>query len=110
MDEQIKNKYKLPEVILVETQKSDKGGFTVVFPEYPGCITYAEHVGELIDVVNDAILTYFEVPREEANSVDFLYVPKTSEFIEEEKEKSHAKKEEPVTEYIQYSPPPFQYA
>jgi len=68
-------KYNLPDKIQVAIHKSSKG-FTAILPEYPGCMTYAENMSELVENVNDALLTYLDVPREEALKADFLYIPR----------------------------------
>ncbi len=70
----IKEKYKLPNYIYVKIHKS-KQGFTAVLPDYPGCMTYAENISELVENVNDALLTYLDVPRKDALKADFLYSP-----------------------------------
>jgi len=58
----IKEKYKLPNYIYVKIHKS-KQGFT------------AENISELVENVNDALLTYLDVPRKDALKADFLYSP-----------------------------------
>ena len=68
----LKDKYRLPDSIKVQLIKSKEGGYTVILPEYSGLVTYAEDVSELISVVNDAVLTYFEVPTKEAKKINFL--------------------------------------
>ncbi|OGM71325.1 hypothetical protein A2897_00830 [Candidatus Woesebacteria bacterium RIFCSPLOWO2_01_FULL_44_24b] len=68
-------KYKLPKAVSVSLKKSRSGGFIVVLPEYPGAMSYAENLGELVNVVNDLVLTYFRVPRKEALKADFIYLP-----------------------------------
>ena len=72
----LKDKYELPDKLNVLIIKSKSGGLTAKLVDYPGCITHAESMGELIENLNDAILTYFEVPRNEAIMADFVYIPK----------------------------------
>lgn len=72
----LKDKYELPDRLRVLIIKSKSGGLTAKLVDYPGCITYADSMGELIENLNDAILTYFEVPRNEALKADFVYIPK----------------------------------
>ena len=72
----LKDKYKLPDKLKVLIIKSKSGGLTAKLVDYPGCITHAQSMGELIENLNDAILTYFEVPRNEAVMANFVYVPK----------------------------------
>lgn len=71
----LRRKYHLPDKLKVQVIKSKNGGLTAILADYPGCITYADSLSELIESLNDAILTYFEVPRNEALSADFVYVP-----------------------------------
>lgn len=71
----LQQKYKLPDKLKVQVIKSKNGGLTAIVADYPGCITYADSPSELIETLNDAILTYFEVPRKEALRADFVYVP-----------------------------------
>ncbi len=81
----IQEKYKLPASLKVVVKKDSLGGFTIKLPDYPGCITYAENIGEFIGVLNDMTLTYFNVPRKVAQKVDFLYVPRTKKIVVKEK-------------------------
>ena len=70
------DKYGLPESVKVQVKK-DKGVLYAKLPEYPGCITMAKDPLDLVVKINDAILTYFQVPRNEALTCDFLYFPAT---------------------------------
>ena len=107
----MKEKYHLPNAIKVQLIKSKDGGYTIILPEYSGCITYAEDVNELISVVNDAVLTYFEVPSEEAKKINFLYVPDSAELkhLHQESKVVKQKRYKPITRFIPYSPV-FSYA
>jgi antitoxin HicB len=40
--------------------KEDEGGYTVIVPALPGCITYGENVDEAIVMAKDAINLYIE--------------------------------------------------
>lgn len=73
----IKEKYNLPESVKVTIKRSGRD-FYAYLDKYPGCMTVAKNFGELIENVNDAILTYFNVPRKEAKKVEFLYFPKVA--------------------------------
>lgn len=92
MEKSIKEKYKLPDSIKVTVTKSKKG-FCAFLDDYSGCMTVAKNFGELIENVNDAILTYFEVPRNEAEKIDILYLPeflnKHKHFNKEVEKKEH---------------------
>jgi predicted RNase H-like HicB family nuclease len=41
-------------------QKEPEGGYTVLVPSLPGCITYGESVDEAIAMAKDAINIYIE--------------------------------------------------
>lgn len=75
MDKNLFLKYKLPNSIKVKYKKNSDGIIYAKFPEYPGCMTLAKNEIELIQNVTDAILTYFEVPRNEAKECKILYIP-----------------------------------
>jgi predicted RNase H-like HicB family nuclease len=40
--------------------KEPEGGFTVIVPALPGCITYGENMDEAITMAKDAIELYIE--------------------------------------------------
>ncbi len=40
--------------------KEPEGGYTVIVPAFPGCITYGENVDEAIIMAKDAIDIYVE--------------------------------------------------
>lgn len=65
-------KYHLPKRIEVNLQKTKEGGFMVEFPGLPGCFTQVNDLSELDDQVTDAVLTYFDVSRSDANKVVYL--------------------------------------
>ncbi len=52
-----------PSEILVCIERSAEGGFCAEIKTFPGCFTQADDFSELIEMVNDAILTYFEIPQ-----------------------------------------------
>lgn len=65
-------KYNLPRKIEVIVQRAKEGGFVVEFPTLPGCFTQASNLSELDQRVTDAILTYFDIPRKDANKIAYL--------------------------------------
>lgn len=69
------SKYHLPKKVEVILTKAKEGGFVVEFPNLPGCFSQVEDLSQLDDNVTDAILTYFDVPRNEAKKM--VYVPET---------------------------------
>ena len=75
MDKEIFLKYNLPNSVKVLYKRNEKGVIFAKLPEYPGCMTLAHNVIELIENITDAILTYFEVPREIAVKCKFRYMP-----------------------------------
>ncbi len=66
--EAIKRHYGLPETLNLVVRLED-GWFIVTSPELPGLVTQARSHEELIEMVNDAVLTYFDVPRRQADIV-----------------------------------------
>lgn len=65
--EEQKEIYKLrslfPKEIAVKIHRSEDGGFIAEVSTFPGVITEADTFSELIEMVNDAVRTYFEVPK-----------------------------------------------
>ena|SRR2546428_1387094 len=102
-NQSLQEKYNLPDVIRVNLTKSKNGGFTAVLVDYPGCITYADTPSELVENINDAVLTYFEVPRNEAIKADFVYVPYPSKQVSAPKAKRQDKNEI-LSEFFPYTP------
>lgn len=68
------DKYNLPKKVRVLIKQSPEG-FSVNFPEYRGCITFAEDPLELNYKITDALLTYFEVPKHIAEGAPIMYAP-----------------------------------
>lgn len=101
----IKEKYHLPDSIKVSLIPSKTGGFTIILPEYSGCVTFTENINELVDIVNDVVLTYFRVSRGDAVNADFIYVPSKptiSKVIRSSK--PSAISETRTTQFVQYYP------
>ncbi len=71
---EIIHKYNLPLSVKVKIQKTEQGYFAE-FVDYPGLFTEASDWPELIYMITDALLTYFEVPQIEANEFAVYYVP-----------------------------------
>ena len=51
-----------PREIVVRILRSEDGGFAAEIMEFPRCYTEADTFAELIEMVNDAMMTYFEIP------------------------------------------------
>ena len=58
--------YNIPSEIQMKIHPSSEGGFWAEFPDFPGCLTQADNLDDLLGQAEDAILTYFDVPRSEA--------------------------------------------
>ena len=52
-----------PKSVQVSIRRSKDGGFVAIIKTFPSCITEADSFSELIEMVNDAVRTYFEVPK-----------------------------------------------
>ncbi len=55
---------RLPQKLSVRILRSEDGGFCAEIATLPGCFTQANTFSELIDMLNDCIRTYFEIPEE----------------------------------------------
>jgi predicted RNase H-like HicB family nuclease len=64
----VKRQYGLPETINLTVRFQD-GWLVATSSELPGLITQAKDQQELIEMVNDAVLTYFDVPKRTADVV-----------------------------------------
>lgn len=53
-----------PKEIEVKIERSVDGGFIAEILTFPGCITEAETLSELIGMINDCVRTYFNVPKQ----------------------------------------------
>ena len=51
-----------PPEIEVRIRRSEDGGFIAETLTFPGVITEADTFSELIEMINDAVMSYFEVP------------------------------------------------
>lgn len=71
----------LPRQITVITTKT-KEGFVAEIKELSHCYTQADNFFELIEMVNDAVFTYFDVPKKYLRDMGIVYLPEklTNEF------------------------------
>ena len=53
----------------IHLHKEDKGGFTVIVPSLPGCITYGENIDEAIEMAKEAIALYIEELKERGEDI-----------------------------------------
>ncbi|MFA6503390.1 MAG: hypothetical protein WCT54_00295 [Patescibacteria group bacterium] len=65
----VKKEYHLPETLSWTIRLTPEGWFVATSDELPGLVTQARSQQELIEMTNDAVLTYFDVPKKEATMV-----------------------------------------
>lgn len=61
----------------ISLKKEPEGGYTVIVPALPGCITYGEDVDEAISMAEEAIALYIEELKSRGE-----YVPDDSNTLE----------------------------
>jgi predicted RNase H-like HicB family nuclease len=66
---EIKKKYHLPVTLDLNVKLTPEGWFVATSPDLPGMVTQAKSKDDLIEMINDAVLTYFDVPKREADIV-----------------------------------------
>lgn len=66
-------RHMFPREIEVDIRRSMDGGFVAEVLSFPGCITEANTLSGLVEMVNDAIRTMLEVPKK--------YVPFVPEYL-----------------------------
>ena len=64
--EEIKRKYGIPDELSLKIKMTADGWFIVTADDLPGLVTQARSHKELIEMFNDAVLTYYDVPKKEA--------------------------------------------
>jgi len=67
MPHQVRIKYNIPDEIGLVVDIAKDGLTVITSPDLPGFITQAKGNKNIVDMVNDAILTYFDVPKKECN-------------------------------------------
>ncbi|MBN1584960.1 hypothetical protein JW899_01185 [Candidatus Uhrbacteria bacterium] len=60
---EMRRHYGLPETLNLSFRITPDGWFAVSSPDLPGFVTQARSRKELLTALNDAVLTYFDVPR-----------------------------------------------
>ena len=53
----------------IQLRKENEGGYTVIVPALPGCITYGETVDEAIEMAKEAIELYIEELNERGEEI-----------------------------------------
>lgn len=66
---EIKKKYGIPDRLSMKIRFTRDGYFVLTCNELPGLITEAKDGKELIYMFNDAVLSYFDVPKSEGDIV-----------------------------------------
>lgn len=61
--EEIKRQYNIPDQFNVHIRFTNDGYFVLTCEELPGLITEAKDGKELVRMFNDAVLSYYDVPR-----------------------------------------------
>lgn len=67
--QKVKREFGMPETLNLTIEITPDGWFVVTSADLPGLVTQAQNHEELIEMVNDAVLTYFDVPRRNADIV-----------------------------------------
>ena len=67
--EELFREYNVPRTLNLQIRLTQDGWFVATVPELPGLITQAQSQHELLDMVNDAVLTYFDVPKRQADII-----------------------------------------
>jgi predicted RNase H-like HicB family nuclease len=67
----------LPQRLSVKIEKDEKGFWATIL-DLPHCYTQASTGSELLEMINDAVQTHFEVPEKFRNEIGY-YVPLTDE-------------------------------
>lgn len=60
-------KISIPKELKIIVHIEPDGGFWAEFPDLPGCYTQGDNLSLLTSQIQDALLTYYDVPKEEAN-------------------------------------------
>lgn len=65
----VKQKYGIPDKLEWSIEITPDGWFVAECKDLPGIYTQAQSKKELLDMVNDAVLTYFSVPKRESDYI-----------------------------------------
>ncbi len=65
----VKKEYGIPDTIGFSISRKPSGWFVITSPDLPGLISQSEKLDDLMEIYNDAILTYFDVPKKESDYV-----------------------------------------
>ena len=79
----------LPGKLQVQVRRTAKGGFWAKVVGFPGCYTQAKDFEELMEMVNDAVFTYLDIPGKFRNSLG-RYIPENlKKKIDEQAKHKH---------------------
>ena len=70
----------LPRTLAVDIYRAEEGGFWAKVRALPGCNTQGEDFIDLVDMINDAIFTYFNVPQKMRSALGH-YLPHLSDEL-----------------------------
>ncbi len=76
---------RLPSRLEVEVHRTAEGKFWAKVLNLPGCVTQADSFGELIEMINDAVHTYFEIPEKISQHLG-IYIPEKVKKVMEQRE------------------------
>lgn len=68
--EAVRREYGIPENITCQFELRSDGWMTLTSDQLPGLVTEGRNPQEVVEMFNDAILTYFDVPKRD---VDILF-------------------------------------
>jgi predicted RNase H-like HicB family nuclease len=66
--QRVKNEYRIPDSIRWNIELNENG-LVATSEELPGLVTNAKNPEELLEMINDAVLEYFDVPKTESDYV-----------------------------------------
>ncbi|MFH1145449.1 MAG: hypothetical protein V1707_00590 [bacterium] len=78
----IKRRYGLPDGLSIHIKMTNDGWLVATAPDLPGLVTQARNRVELLEMVNDAVLTYFDVPKREADVVYDQLLSEDGQLVE----------------------------
>jgi len=65
----------VPRQLTIKVRKGENG-YTLLFPDLPGMVLYSEKVDKInvIEVINEGLSAYFDIPRYYAKNLKFITV------------------------------------
>ena len=90
----------LPNTLTVEINRVKEGVFWAKVKELPHCYTQAKDFAELVDMINDAVYTYLEIPKRFRGKVGYYLPKKILQALQELREEIKRKQWERVIREI----------